>query len=348
MKQPIIRRQGLHAWLTLLRLGPTARGILPFLLGATIAWAQGAPINWAVLVISTIGVICVMEMTFLINDYYDYGADVLNRTFHRLSGGSRILPSGLLPQRSALNAAYACILIAGIIGLILQFYYKTGLYTIPLGVLAMFIGYFYTAKPLRFSYHGLGEIAIWFSCGWLAILSGYYLQTGHFDSVATLVSFPGATSVFLVILANEIPDMASDRQVGKRNLAVRLGRERTAWLYNILLALCYLSMIAIVFFEVPKVSALLSLVILPFIVINILTVAKRGFTDENLEGLSIKITLIDHLITIVYTVSFVIVGWGLELAAKSALIIIGVLFLLGFVLEGLSFVSARALREHIK
>ncbi len=348
MEQSLTRQQRLQAWLIMLRLGPTARGVLPFLLGATIAWSQGNPINWAVLVISSIGVICVMEMTFLINDYYDYEADVLNRTFHRLSGGSRILPSGLLPQCSALKAAYGCIIIAGVIGLILHFYYKTGPYTIPLGTLALFIGYFYTAKPFRFSYHGLGEIAIWFACGWLATISGYYLQTGRFDKVATLVSFPGATSVFLLILVNEIPDVASDSLAGKRNLAVRLGKEKTAWLYNILLTLCYLNIIAIVFFEVPKVSAFLSLIILPFIIINILTVTKQRLGDKSLEPLSMKTMLIDHLITILYVIVFITVGWGFELAAISDLIIIGILFLLIFALEGLSFLSASGLKKFIR
>src|SRR4030042_324140 len=116
---------------------------------------------------------------------------------------------GLVKRQSSLIAAYVCLAIAVVIGLLLNFYFKTGPLTIPLGALAIFIGYFYTARPFRWSYHGLGEVAIFFTCGWLANMTGYYLQTGQFSNVTTLISFPGAFSVFLVILMNEIPDINS-------------------------------------------------------------------------------------------------------------------------------------------
>ena len=237
MEHTISFKRSLLSWLTLFRLGATARGILPFLLGGVIAWSQGYTINWVVLALSMVAVTFVMLMTFLINEYYDYEADIINRTFHKLSGGSRVLPMGLIPRRHSLIAAHVCLLIAVIIGLLLYFVFKTGPYTIPLGALAIFIGYFYTAKPFKWSYRGLGEVAIWFSCGWLATITGYYLQTGQISLVATLVSLPGATSVFLVILINELPDINSDRLTGKRNLVVRLGKENAVILYSILLIL---------------------------------------------------------------------------------------------------------------
>ena len=226
MELTLPSRRGLLSWITLFRLGATARGVLPFLLGGVIAWSQGNPINWVVLVLSTVAVICIMLMTFLVNEYYDYETDLANKEFHKLSGGSRVLPMGLIPRRHSIIAAYVFLAIAVVIGLVLNFYFKTGPLTIPLGVLAIFIGYFYTARPFQWSYRGLGEIAILFTCGWLANMTGYYLQTGHLSNVTTLISFPGAISVFLVILMNEIPDINSDRLFGKKNLAVRLGMEK--------------------------------------------------------------------------------------------------------------------------
>jgi len=345
MGPPLSFPAHLQAWATLLRLGPTARGILPFLLGATIAWSQGNPLNWSVLIISSLAVYCIMEMTFLVNEYYDYQADLLNKTFHRLSGGSRILPSGLISRDSTLKAAYAFIAIAAILGLILYFCYHTGPYTLPFGILAMFIGYFYTAKPFKWSYHGVGEIAIWFTCGWLATMSGYYLQTGHLDLMTTLVSLPGATSVFLVILINEIPDIPSDSLAGKRNLAVRLGKGKSFWLYNILLVLCYVNIVSIIFLGVPKLSGLLSLILLPIIIRSIMTIMKN-LEGKTLESLSLKTMLFDHLITIIYAVTFVVVGWSSN--PVNDMIIVGILFLLCFSLEGLSFISANKLKEYIK
>ena len=271
MAQAATLKHRLVSWVTLLRLAPVARGALPLVLGATIAWSQGNPINWAVLGLSVLGVVFIMVMTFLINDYYDYEADVINKTFHRFSGGSRVLPSGMIPRQHALIAGWILLLLAVPIGVVVQFHYHTGPWTIPLGVLGIFIGYFYTAKPFQWSYHGLGEIAIWFSCGWLATITGYYLQVGHFDTVTTLVSIPGATSILLVILVNELPDIPSDKLASKRNLVVMLGMEKALILYSILLIACYINIVVIILFGAPRLSGLLSLILLPLIAWNILT-----------------------------------------------------------------------------
>ncbi len=342
MAQVIPTKRELLSWLTLFRLGATARGVLPFLLGAVIAWSQGYDINLVILVISSVAVICIMLMTFLINEYYDYETDLANKEFHMLSGGSRILPMGLIPRQHSRIAAYIVLAIAVVIGLLLFFYFKTGPLTIPLGVLAIIIGYFYTAKPLQWSYHGLGEIGIWFTCGWLATITGYYLQTGHLDAVATLASLPGATSVFLLILINEVPDINSDRLSGKNNLAVRLGKERTGILYTVLLILCFVNIIVVVFFGVPQVSAYLSVILLPFIVWNILTIKRKGLVGREVqESLSMSTMVFDHLITIIYAVSFIITGLGMIEIRIDYLIWLAVAFIIVFGLEGLGVACSR-------
>ncbi|MCX6005119.1 MAG: prenyltransferase [Chloroflexi bacterium] len=346
-RKALTPKQQIQAWITLLRLGPTARGILPFLLGATIAWSQGSPINIQVLLISTFAVLCIMEMTFLVNEYIDYGTDLLNTGFHRLSGGSRVLPSGLISKRATLTAAVIFMLAALAAGALLAFYYHTGIYTIPLGLLAIFIGVFYTARPFKLSYMGLGELAIWFSCGWLATMSGYYLQTGHFDLVTSLVSLPGAASVFLVILINEVPDMGSDAIAGKRNLAVRLREKGVSILYIAVWILCYLNIIINVFFGVPAYSLLLSLALIPLIAMTIRSVVKDKLAVNTLEPLSIQTTLIDHLITIIYAVTFIAAGL---IAGRNtpSIVALAALFIFSFGLEALSFISLKGLKNLLK
>jgi 1,4-dihydroxy-2-naphthoate octaprenyltransferase len=342
MAQVLPTRRGLLPWLTLFRLGATARGVLPFILGAVIAWSQGNPINWVILVLSSLAVICIMLMTFLVNEYYDYETDLANKEFHMLSGGSRVLPMGLIPRHHSIIAAHVFLTIAVVIGLLLHFYFKTGPLTIPLGALAIFIGYFYTARPFQWSYRGLGEIGIWFTCGWLATITGYYLQTGQLNAVATLASLPGATSVFLVILMNEIPDIKSDGLYGKNNLAVRLGREKAGILYSVLLILCYLNIIVIVFFGVPQISAYLSVILLPFIVRNILTIRRKGLAGrEAQESLSMSTMVLDHLITIIYAISFIIAGLGMIEVRIDYLIMLAVAFIIVFGLEGLGIACSR-------
>lgn len=342
MGQVILSRKGLLSWLTLFRLGATARGVLPFLLGAVIAWSQGSPIDWLILLLSSIAVISIMLMTFLVNEYYDYEADVANLDYHMLSGGSRILPMGLIPRRHSIIAAYIFLAVAVVIGLWLFLYLKTGPLTIPLGAIAIIIGYFYTAGPLRLSYQGLGEISIWFTCGWLATITGYYLQAGRLDTVATLASQPGAISVFLVILMNEIPDIRSDRLYGKNNLAVRLGGEKASILYAVLLIMCYVNIIVIVFFGVPVISACLSVVLLPFVIWNIRTIRRKGMAVRKVqESLSLRTMVFDHLITIIYAVSFIVAGLDMIGPRLDSLIMLAAAFIIVFGLEGVGIVCSR-------
>jgi 1,4-dihydroxy-2-naphthoate polyprenyltransferase len=341
--QVISAGKTLLAWLALFRLGATARGVLPFLLGGVIAWSQGYAIDWVILLLSSLAVLCIMLMTFLVNEYYDFVTDAANKGYHLLSGGSRVLPRGLIPRPQALIVAYVFLAVAGGIGLWLYFGFQTGPLTIPLGVIAMIIGYGYTAGPLRLSYRGWGEIAIWFTCGWLATISGYYLQAGRFDGVATLASLPGGISVFLVILMNEIPDITSDRVSGKNNLAVRLGKERAGILYTVLIILCLVNIIINVFFSVPVISAYLSAILLPLMIWNIRMIFREGLGERKVqESMSLRTMVFDHLITIIYAVSFFMVGLREKNLSISHLVILAAAFIIVFALEGLGIAFSRA------
>ena len=244
-------KQSIISWLNLIRLGAAARGMLPFFLGTVIAWSTRYVINIPVFFFSSVAVLFIMIATFLINEYFDYETDAMNNSYHRLSGGSRILVLNLVPRKQALYSAYGLFGLASVIGLILFVGFHTGIWTIPLGALAIFIGYFYTTKPLKLAYRGIGELAILFTCGWLATILGYYLQTGEITEVVTLISIPGSLSIFLVILINEIPDMESDLLFNKKNLAVILGKRNTLLLYSYLSVGCWLAILAVIPFGVP-------------------------------------------------------------------------------------------------
>jgi len=348
MGQAVSIRINLLSWLALFRLGATARGVLPFLLGGVIAWSQGAPIDGAVLLLSSLAVFCIMLMTFLLNEYYDYSTDAANKDFHRLSGGSRVLPLGLVHRRYAAIAAYIFLALATGIGLLLYFYFHTGPLTIPLGAVAIFIGYFYTAAPFKWSYRGVGEITIAFSCGWLATITGYYLQAGHFDAVAMLASLPGSVSVFLVILINEIPDIRSDKLSGKNNLVVRLGREKAGVLYAVLLVICLAIIIVNVFFGVPVMSAFLAIILLPLIIWNVLTIFRKGIADRQVqEVLSLRTMVFDHLITVIYVISFIAAGLNTKLLNIDHLIMLVAAFVGVFLLEFLGLACSKAVTAEL-
>lgn len=277
------------------------------MLGAVIAQDDGYLIRGAVLALSLLAVVLIMLVTYYVGEYYDYETDSVNKEFNKFSGGTRGLFTGKVPRHHTLIAGYVCLALAIIIGLILQFYYKTGPYTLPLGAFGILCGFFYTGKPFQWAYRGAGELLIGLCYGWLTVNTAYYLQVGHFDLVPTFISIPIGISIFLVILINEFPDYVSDQISNKRNLVVRFGRERMAILYSSLLVACYLSIVCGYLYHAPRMAILLSPLVLVLIVWNILVIRKKGYENGRiLEGLCAKTILLNLLIAGIYILAFLL------------------------------------------
>lgn len=294
------------AWVTLSRLPFHTVGILPFILGMVIACSQGYPLNFPVGILSTFAVILIMLATYYSGEFYDYETDCLNSSFNKFSGGTRILVSGLIPRGQALLASLLCLAGAGTIGLLLFFHFKTGPFTLPLGVIGMLSGYFYTSRPFRWAYCGVGEVLIGLCYGWMTVNTGYYLQTGHFGILSTVVSIPIGISIFLVILINEFPDYFSDRQSGKNNLVVRLGREKASRLYAGLCAACFPAMLFSVHQGGSRSAVFFSVFPLAIILRNLLSVKKREFLyAQALERLCARTLLLNLGITLLSLFSFI-------------------------------------------
>ncbi len=206
-------------------------GLLPFVLGCVLARQQTGRFRWDVALWGVAGVVLVMLATYLAGEYWDFAEDSLSAGRSRFAGGSQVVQRGQLPRQAPLWGSIVSLALALGVGLVLQAGYHTGTCTIPLGVIGILGGFFYSTRPLRWVSTGLGELWIALCYGWLPVAVGYYLQTGRIASTVHWPAISIGLSIFNVILINEYPDWAADSLAGKRNLAVRLGRERAAWLY---------------------------------------------------------------------------------------------------------------------
>jgi len=226
----------LHAWLALSRPPFHTVGILPFVLGAVLAARDTPRFRWDVCLWGVAGVVLVLLATYFAGEYWDQAEDTLSgrEGVSRFAGGSQVLQRGLLPRQAPLWASLACVFLALAVGLVLQWGYRTGPWTVPLGLVGLLGGFFYSALPLRWVRTGWGELWIAFCYGWLPVAVGYYLQTGAFAPLVHWTAVPIGLTIFNVILLNEFPDYPSDRATGKANLTVRLGRDSAARLYGLI------------------------------------------------------------------------------------------------------------------
>jgi len=236
---PVVRLPGpaarVRAWVDLQELPKHLANILPYLLGTAIALWESGRVDWGVFGVALLALFFLTDGTYIANEYFDYENDRLNLT--RIggaddvgittTGGTRVLVNGLIPRRQALAAALVAFLLAIPAGLYLQFGLGTGPLTLPLGLLGLFIGWFYTAPPVRACYRGLGELFIAVGQG-IVIFGAYYVQRG-FSPTPIVASLPWIIALPALKVIREFPDFDADEATGKRGLTLRFGGRGWQW-----------------------------------------------------------------------------------------------------------------------
>ena len=291
-----LNKDMLSGWVELSGLPKFTTTLIPFLLGTVLAWADGYAFDGLVFAISLLAVFLLTDFCFVLNacsvyaDLKQQGIDVgyvtgTTSTLHStaVSGRFDALVKGRISVNQAVTGAYLCALAAFPIGVLLHFYFNTGGLTLLLGLLGIFIPYSYS-RGLRFSYHGLGEIALTAGVGWLTVFSGYYLQSHLLSWLPTIVALPLIIDAFKLKLTREIPDFDCDLAIDRRNLAIRLGKVTTVRLYLPLTVCSWLAFIPILFLDVPHIG--FGLLAIPvFFTTKSLIAVQRG-DWKTVEGLS--------------------------------------------------------------
>jgi 1,4-dihydroxy-2-naphthoate polyprenyltransferase len=286
-------------------------GVLPLVLGTVLADRLEGIFNLPVFLLSFFAVILIMLVTYYNGEYYDINEDRMSAETDKntFSGGSQVIAQNILPGKYAKIGSYTALGIAAIIGLLLQFYYRTGTLTIALGAIGAFCGYFYSNPPLRLVSRGIGEIFIGFCYGWLPISVGYYLQTQNFNSLASWISIPVGLTIINVILINEFPDYRADKQYGKKNVTVRLGKEKAGVIYAVIAILSCLFFGLSIYFGAPLLCLYICIPFLLIIFFIIFSIFKKTYLDKKKLEILCGLTLV---VNIGVTLSYIIgIAYGL-------------------------------------
>jgi 1,4-dihydroxy-2-naphthoate octaprenyltransferase len=307
-----IRGSTIKAWIQLQELPKHLANVLPFLLGTVLAYWEAGTINWAVFWVALVALYFVTNGTYIANEYFDYENDKANttriggadRVGVTTTGGTRVLVKGQIRRRDALIASIACFIIAIPIGLYLQLVLGTGPLTIPLGAIALFIGWFYTAPPIKASYRGLGELFIAVGQG-LVIFGAYYVQRG-----ASMLPIVASLSWFVALPAlkiiREFPDYEADRSTAKRGLTIIFGRERMARVYGVMIVVA-IALFVPVFLMLD--SLLAAIVLVPAALLGrsaLITLSGQWRDPEKMETAAVSAFTGMLLIPVTLTIVFLI------------------------------------------
>ncbi len=223
-------RSTLRAWVMAARPHTLTIGINPVLVGCALAWQQTGHIDLPVMLASMLGALLLQAGTNLDNDVSDFerGTDRAGRL-----GLPRATALGLLSTRQVRTASRGCFLLATVLGLMLA--WRGGWPILVAGLASATAAMSYSGGPRPISYTPFGDFVVWLFFGLVAVCGTYYLQTFALTPgvvvAATMVGLP-ATAVLVV---NNYRDLDPDRVVGKRTLAVCLGRAFSRFEYAVLL-----------------------------------------------------------------------------------------------------------------
>lgn len=259
-------------------------GLLPYCLGAAVAYGSAHVFDVKLFLTGLAGIFFTLVGVEAFNEYFDWvlGTD---RVF-------QLDPKPVTKKKFHIGiAAFSVALLFAI--------YLTWLIGIGIVIFAV-IGFIaaagYLGPPLRFTYRGLGEIVIALAYGPAMVLGSYYLQAGRVDILPAVVSMMPAMFLFLIAIINEVPDFLQDSLVGKKNICVRNGRERTLAIYGLISIVLYITLALIVFAGfLPKVS-LLILLTAPFMWRNY-SAARAGLDVPQELFTSIRGTLIVYVVS---------------------------------------------------
>lgn len=228
------RPSALKIWLQAIRVPTLPAAVVPVLVGSATAWAVARQFHIGAFLAALFASVLIQIGTNFANDLFDFkhGADTEERT-----GPVRVTTAGWVTPQQMTWATVLVFGLAFIIGMYLV--YLRGWPILAVGLAAIVCGVAYTAGPWPLAYHGLGDVFSFLFFGVVAVVGTHYVHTATLDWLAFIASIPVGCLVTAILVVNNLRDIPTDRETGKRTLAVRLGDRGTRWQYGMLVAAAY-------------------------------------------------------------------------------------------------------------
>jgi 1,4-dihydroxy-2-naphthoate octaprenyltransferase len=248
-----------RAWFLVLRPPFLLLSVVLVLLGTAISFSVGF-FDWLRFVLTLLGLLLAHISVNVFNEYFDYKSGIdLETTQTPFSGGSGVLPQGLLKPESVYRFGVVCLAAAALFGIYLTL--VSGWKLLPLLILGGLVIYFYTSYLAKWL---IGELWAGLGLGILPVLGCYFVQTGSYSLNAFIASVvPGFLTANLLLL-NEFGDVEADKKGGRYHLVIALGRRKASRLYAGLMMVTYLWIIVGVVLKLMPPAGLLALASIPF------------------------------------------------------------------------------------
>ncbi len=232
------------------------------LVGIATAVYESTPVSFHVshFLLAFLGALLAHIAVNVLNDYFDYRSGIDLKTQRTpFSGGSGILPAGLLQPNKVFLFGVFCLL--GVVMIGVYFIYQLGWAILPLGLVGVLVVYFYTTHLTKDPV--LCAIAPGLGFGPLVVLGAHFTQAGEYTLSVAMASMVPGFLVSNLLLLNQFPDIEADKAGARRHIPILFGVQASAKIYTAFIVATYAWIILTVSLQILPWTALLGMATLP-------------------------------------------------------------------------------------
>ena len=265
----------ISAWFRVIRIRFLLASVIAVSVGLAITWWHSSNVTVFDAILTMAGVLALHASVDLFNDYWDFkrGIDTATKRT-KMSGGSGVLPEGLLKPRQVYAGGIIFLVIGTIIGV--YFVITDGIIIGIILAFAVVSIYFYSTKIVNW---GLAEVFVSIK-GTLIVIGTYFIQTSQINESVILGGIVVGVLSSLVLFITSFPDHDADKAKGRKTLVIGIGKKRASIIIWVFPAIVYGITISTVIAQIFPVACLIIIATFPLITISYKKL-KFGYNDIN-------------------------------------------------------------------
>ncbi|MCH9041396.1 MAG: prenyltransferase [Nitrosopumilus sp.] len=292
----------LSVWFRVIRVRFLLASVIAVSVGLALSWQQNSSIDLLDAILIFAGVMALHASVDLLNDFWDFKRGIDTKTKRtKMSGGTGVLPEGLLKPSSVYRAGIVFLIIGSVIG---SYFVIT--HGIIIGVIlgfAILSIYFYSTKIVD---SGLGEFFVAVK-GSMIVIGTFFIQSGEITIESILGGIVVGVLSSLVLFIASFPDHDADKSKGRKSLVIAVGKEKAAKLFWIFPLISYITIIIGVSANLFPLVSLITLVTIPLMIKSGLGLRKNFDSIENLVPFMSSTLMFSRITGALFVVSFLIV-----------------------------------------
>ena len=265
----------ISAWFRVIRIRFLLASVIAVSVGLAITWWHSSNVTVFDAILTMAGVLALHASVDLFNDYWDFkrGIDTATKRT-KMSGGSGVLPEGILKPRQVYAGGIIFLVIGTIIGV--YFVITDGIIIGIILAFAVVSIYFYSTKIVNW---GLAEVFVSIK-GTLIVIGTYFIQTSQINESVILGGIVVGVLSSLVLFITSFPDHDADKAKGRKTLVIGIGKKRASTIIWVFPTIVYGITISTVIAQIFPVACLIIIATFPLITISYKKL-KFGYNDIN-------------------------------------------------------------------